>query len=243
MGIKPIEDLCDETGGTFNECGSACAPDPCNPDEPVDCPAVCVEMCECPDDKPIWNMFNGCMAGEIPEPVCDGPGKVCQDSGGTWDECAGSSCPTCDDCIADCICPSGTAFDSEEGCMAIPEPEDICADTGGSWDCVSDCDPGEECEAMCYYTCVCPDETPYFSVLNGCIEESGGNGGESVILDPTPSVTIEGEDRSDGCASSSKGLHLSLLALFLAIGGLAMGVGIQRQRVKVKRDDTPRRKS
>jgi len=182
------------------------------------------------------------MAGEIPEPICEGPGKICQDSGGTWDECAGSSCPTCDDCIADCICPAGTAFDGEEGCIAVPAPEDICADTGGSWECVSDCDPGDECEAICFDTCVCPDETPTFSLLNGCVE-SGEEGGESVIVEPAPGVTIEGETKSDGCKASSNGLHMSLLALFLAIGALTMFLGMQRKRVRVKKDDPRKRTS
>ena len=60
-------DLCSDTGGTFNECGSGCGPLTCEQPEPQEfCPAVCVPLCECPASAPLWDEALGC----IPQSAC-----------------------------------------------------------------------------------------------------------------------------------------------------------------------------
>ena len=90
--------LCEQTDGEWDECGSGCGPLTC--EDPVQdpdmmCPAVCVEMCACPADKPVWQDFTGCIAekdcsGGAEDPAPPGMG-LCESAGGTWDWC-GSGC-------------------------------------------------------------------------------------------------------------------------------------------------------
>jgi hypothetical protein len=132
---------CDQTGGSWNECGSGCGPATCdNPDPAGDgiCPEECIAMCDCPEATPLWAEFMGCH----PEKDCAGGEDpmlsrmaMCEADGGTWDLC-GSGCgpytcenppPSEDDepaacstvCREQCLCPGGTPlWDAEQGCIA-----------------------------------------------------------------------------------------------------------------------------
>ena len=98
------EALCASTGGDWNTCG-ACGPTTCesylNP--PEICPAVCISMCACPADAPIWDGEYGCVsaavcdAGDGIKPVVgvtlgpgtgdgndDVPGRGCSAAGGPF---------------------------------------------------------------------------------------------------------------------------------------------------------------
>ncbi|MGB0592405.1 MAG: MopE-related protein [Myxococcota bacterium] len=66
----PVTALCEATGGAMSDCASACPPDPCADEsaEALDCPAMCVVACECPDSAPYWDEAEGCVA----EVACPG---------------------------------------------------------------------------------------------------------------------------------------------------------------------------
>ncbi|MDP6942787.1 MAG: hypothetical protein QF464_01445 [Myxococcota bacterium] len=96
---------------------------------------------------PEWDVGTGVPLDE----------STCEEMGGSWDECASSSCPTCDDCIAECVCPPGKVFDPVDGCMGQPSFEALCNATGGTSECVPpDCPPDAPCAAMCVMVCDCP---------------------------------------------------------------------------------------
>ena len=75
----PAEIGCEESGGSWNECASACLPISClgtegevvtlEPEGEQDCPLVCVELCECPEGL----AFDGlsCVRSEWVLPECD----------------------------------------------------------------------------------------------------------------------------------------------------------------------------
>jgi hypothetical protein len=60
-GPTPAQELCDETGGTWTECGEGCGPWACGTPIPHVCDAVCVAMCGCPADRPGWSPSEGCV--------------------------------------------------------------------------------------------------------------------------------------------------------------------------------------
>ena len=70
--------------------------------------------------------------------------KLCESTGGTWDEasCGHWKCgepPACDAIIPGCNCGEGKVFDGGVGCMESPEckggfgAEDLCEVSGGDW--------------------------------------------------------------------------------------------------------------
>lgn len=186
--------FCDQTGGTWTDCGSGCGPATCDTPDPAAggvCPSVCTEMCECPAEAPLWAEGMGCISdkecagGEDPVP----PGMaMCEADGGTWDWC-GSGCGpyTCDNpppseddepvscpavCIEQCACPGETPlWDDAEGCIAASEcgggesPQvTLCTETGGTW---------EECGSGCG-PMGCGDDPADFEACPAvCLEQCG----------------------------------------------------------------------
>ena len=146
------EVVCEETGGSWTTCGSGCGPATCeNPEPGGICPAVCMLMCECPAEKPIWDGDNGCIplakcGAETPEMA------LCSATGGDWTECGPGCGPaTCENpsfpgpcppvCLIMCVCPADAPlWHPEDGCIAEaacsgesqPGPA-LCQSTGGSW--------------------------------------------------------------------------------------------------------------
>ena len=139
----PGMDLCDDTGGTWDWCGSGCGPMGCG-DDPEDfesCPKVCVEQCACPEDSPLWDESDGCIS---PSDCVDSPQKtLCDATGGDWQEC-GSGCGprTCDEptlaadvdcpamCVEQCGCPESAPLWHETlGCIAATACEGASVDT------------------------------------------------------------------------------------------------------------------
>ena len=56
---------CEQTGGEWDNCGSGCGPLTCAEpfqDPNLMCPGVCVEMCDCPAEAPLWAEMTGCLA-------------------------------------------------------------------------------------------------------------------------------------------------------------------------------------
>jgi hypothetical protein len=175
--------LCAETGGAWTDCGSGCGPMNCDlylSPAALECPEICVDLCECPDDTPIWTE-DGCTSADI----CDGSPpseqEICEGSGGTWDECATSSCPGCDDCVGGCFCGGGQGYDPRTGCFDVPSMEELCVQSGGSVECgdppaADEGDPlppntdegaGEEC----FLVCACP-EGQVFDDTGGCVDDA-----------------------------------------------------------------------
>jgi len=120
-----------------------------------------------------------------PDPT-KGPQQInCEETEGTWDECAESSCDICADCIGACLCPDGTSFEDAQGCVDLSELvfDKRCARTGGTSICEApDCAPDEPCLAICMMVCECPQgllwdndagclEAPPMEIL---CEQSGG---------------------------------------------------------------------
>jgi hypothetical protein len=107
---------------------------------------------------------------------------LCEATSGTWNECAHASCDDCDDCVADCDCPTSMSFDPVQGCVATIILR--CEETGGEWtDCYQfPCPEGRDCPAVCEPWCICP-EGEGFDMADGChgplspserCEETGG---------------------------------------------------------------------
>ncbi|MDP6946200.1 MAG: hypothetical protein QF464_18775, partial [Myxococcota bacterium] len=128
--------LCDETGGTWISCGSGCGPVTCETPshEGMPCPSICVELCACPDDAPLWDDTVGCIAETecADAPVDDE--ALCATSGGAWTDCVGGCGPyACDHlpsddevcgnvCVEGCQCPEDAPlWDAEAGCIAESE--------------------------------------------------------------------------------------------------------------------------
>jgi hypothetical protein len=178
--------FCDQTGGTWNECGSGCGPLTCeNPEQDPDamCPAVCVAMCDCPAEAPLWLEMVGCVSdkdcGGDADPAPPGMG-LCDDTGGTWDWCAPPCYHTCGDdpnapipctpgCVERCACSVDAPFWADvEGCMTqddcdgVTEQKALCSETGGGW---TDC--GSGCGTM-----GCGDDPADFEVCDDvCLEQ------------------------------------------------------------------------
>ena len=183
--------FCEQTGGTWNACGSGCGPLTCETpsrDPETACPTVCVEQCDCPEDAPLWKELTGCIAesdcegGQVAEPMPPGM-ALCEQTGGTWDWC-GSGCgpmgcgddPTdfevCDDvCVEQCACPEGAPlWDADAGCISesdcVDSPQkSLCDATGGEWqECGSGCGPR---------TCEAPTLEPDVDCPAMCVEQCG----------------------------------------------------------------------
>ena len=159
------------------ECGQG----PMDPCEGVDCGACgFCEQGEClpyEGDVDLCEAHTDCAEGErcdigecgLYECVTDpNPSlTLCEETSGTWNECAFSSCDTCDDCIADCECPMYMSFDPAQGCVSTQVL--LCEETGGQWtDCYQfPCPEGQECPAVCEPWCICP-EGESFTPDEGC---------------------------------------------------------------------------
>jgi len=93
-----------DTGGSWNMCGSGCGPATCdNPKPGPNCPAVCVALCECPADAPLWDDVMGCI-----------PNDACGNGGGN-----GICMPI--ECMDDKDCPNGTSCNFGPGAGAPPK--------------------------------------------------------------------------------------------------------------------------
>ena len=83
---------------------------------------VCAEDADCEGGEACVMSEDGCESSCEP---WEGA-LACEDTGGTWDECAASSCDSCDDCIPGCLCAEGE-FDPSLGCVTpleeIPSEE------------------------------------------------------------------------------------------------------------------------
>lgn len=93
-GVKTAKELCQDTGGTWDDssCPPACWPSSCG--EPVDkmCAAVCGSqpICKCMQSAPYWEDGKGCLAAtQCPSPPsCSQAGGQCGPLVG-----AGVQCP------------------------------------------------------------------------------------------------------------------------------------------------------
>jgi len=191
---SPQEVLCAQTGGSWKECGSGCGPYTCDflPSEPgeesEDCPAVCVELCGCPAEAPLWNDVLGCIAQ-----------STCETLGDDVDQDGYPSSEECDDNDAG-VYPGATEVcngkddncdgDIDEGCD-VQTPELLCEETGGQMGAIDDCAPfscdklpGEAhaCTSEAKYGCQCPDSAPLWSDTLGCYPISECEG------DPEPNT-------------------------------------------------------
>ena len=125
--------ICEGSGGAWTECLLGIATTCENRDSGLDGASVCREGCLCPEDAPILT-DEGCVAESACEAIASTSQALCEESDGTWDECAASSCDSCDDCIPGCLCEIGE-FDPSLGCVALmmdPMPEAGQADGGCS---------------------------------------------------------------------------------------------------------------
>jgi hypothetical protein len=162
--------LCSATGGTWNDCGCpavTCSnPPPADGEEALPCPPSCWEVCECPEDTPIWDENAGCVALSVCEDEPASDAGLCLATGGNFNEC-GSDCDvfSCDAlpsdgphpcsaaavCTAVCECPAeAPVWDADLGCITEAacggETADpvtaLCEATGGAMDeCLSACPP------------------------------------------------------------------------------------------------------
>ena len=130
--------LCEDTGGSWNECGSGCGPFTCeNPSVPNQpCPFICIPQCECPVGQ-VWDALVGCKDESLCESPPGEPTALCELSGGTWTDC-GSGCgpftcsnppvpnqPCPDVCIPQCKCAEGEVFDPVNGCVHLRPVEKL----------------------------------------------------------------------------------------------------------------------
>jgi hypothetical protein len=192
--ITPM-DLCANTSGTWNECGSGCGPTTCDfmPTPDIICPAVCDAHCECPAGF-VWDTLAGCMPSDVcgivpPPPMPQSPEELCVATQGTVG-CQPSNCTTDENgqqiCTSDCgflcICPEGQIFDAIMGCIADDNPPTmnnaLCTETGGMIGC-KPCE-AEVCDASCEEICVCPEGMQYDD-LQGC------HLGDVIVPPPMPS--------------------------------------------------------
>ena len=203
--IAPTDEgLCTDTSGTWDECaGSSC--DGCDD---------CIADCLCPVGT-VFEGGSGCITPLGIEPPSDE--TLCTEAGGTWDECAGSSCDVCDDCITDCFCPDGLSFVSGAGCITPdevepPSDEQVCADAGGTWDqcATSSCDLCEDCVAGC----LCP--------VGQFLDASG-----SCVVDLDPDDGDPAVEDGGGCAGG--GARPAELPLWIA---LALGLAFVLRRAQ-----------
>jgi len=200
----PIPDaaLCASTGGTFNECGSDCDLFTCEtpPSEgpyPCSAAAVCVEICECPEDAPVWDAEQGCIA----EAACEGGTEdpveaLCEATGGVMDDCL-SACPPdpCADgpqepmdcpavCVYGCACPEDAPhWDATDGCVAEPNCPGSSGESGEGDEPDEGDEPGEPGEG----------DSP-----------EPGEGSESTEDGETPASEVpESDEDSGGCQGGS----------------------------------------
>jgi hypothetical protein len=140
--VKDPEEIttCEDSGGTWDGCVLGVATTCENRDSGLDGASVCREGCLCPEDAPILTA-DGCVAESACDAVTSTPQETCEDSGGSWDECAASSCDSCADCIADCLCGQGEAFDASLGCVT-PSEEVPTADAAEATDSEGGCSGG-----------------------------------------------------------------------------------------------------
>jgi hypothetical protein len=242
-------DLCADTGGFFNECGSdcdlfTCETPPSGGPYPCSAAAVCFALCECPEEAPVWDAEQGCIAEEAcggsPE---DPVAALCADTGGVMDECL-SACPAdpCADepaesvdcvavCIIGCACPAEAPYwDATAGCQADPNcpegtegPDDggEPADPGPPSDDAT-CEDGDSWD-IALEAC-CPDAV--FVAVCGCddgsvpqtTDEHDANG---CLVGNACTCDGDASDDSGGCAGGGDPtsllwmLGLSVLALSL----------------------------
>jgi hypothetical protein len=172
--ISPM-DLCANTSGIWNECGSGCGPSTCDfmPSADTICPDVCDAHCDCPAGF-VWDTLAGCMPSDVcgiapPPPLPTTPEELCIATQGTVG-CQPSNCTTDENgqqiCTSDCgflcICPEGQIFDQILGCMAdqtMHNMHALCAETGGMIGC-KPCET-EPCDAVCEEICICPEGLQY----------------------------------------------------------------------------------
>ena len=242
-GPEP-EELCVEYGGTWNECGSGCGPFTCdNPppgpadaEEGIDCPAMCVAQCECPEETPIWDAEKGCIA----QSACGGTTNEGEGNEGEGNEGEGNEGEGNEG--------EGNEGEGNEGEGNEGEGEEadameaLCEMSGGQMGTVDDCGPftcdnlPEEVQACTTeekYGCQCPDETPLWDDEVGCIAESAcaadgaGSGSESEGEEggAEPSVPDEGSADEGGCQGSQGQPWLLGATLLL------LAVMIRRERV------------
>ena len=178
--VDPTE-LCEEYGGTWTECGSGCGPFTCdNPppgpadaEEGIDCPAMCVAQCECPEETPIWDAEKGC----ITQSACGGsPGEGSGDANEGEGDGSGDA-------------PIEGEGEGEGTVDASEEQELLCEATGGQMGTIDDCGPFTcdnlprevaDCTTEEKYGCQCPDNAPLWDAEVGCIAESACAGEGSV---------------------------------------------------------------
>ncbi len=134
------EYMCDETGGSFNTCGSGCGPATCvKPDPGNLCPDICIPQCECPENAPIWGGELGC----IPFEACGG-----EEGGGEFEEVIA----LCDATggafsLGGSGCGPATCDNPEPGpeCPAVETPMCVCPDSAPYWDEENGCIDADAC--------------------------------------------------------------------------------------------------
>jgi len=110
---EPEEEVLTCEDVTCGPC-ETCEGGECQPTEGLE--RVCAEDADCEGGEACVMSEDGCESSCEP---WEGA-LACEDTGGTWDECAASSCDSCDDCIPGCLCAEGE-FDPSLGCVTPSE--------------------------------------------------------------------------------------------------------------------------
>jgi MYXO-CTERM domain-containing protein len=163
---------------------------------------MCIEA-ECQSDGDCVEIYGagfGCLVGNVvSECRKKTDGQLCTETGGTWNECAHGSCPTCTDCIGACTFPNAT-------------PDALCTQSGGEWNlCAkSSCDMCLDCIA----DCVCPMGQV---MLNGSCANPENH-------DPKKddSAAFSGSPANTGCTVTGQGRSSAAPLLFLALALIAL---------------------
>ena len=208
----PTEPEC-EVDADCEACGS-CIQGECYPNS--------ADMCETDAHCQDFGADQVCQFNECGNRCVTSAELSCTESGGTWDECAHSSCEGCDDCVAACVCRPGFMLQVDRCIPDEPvDPQSVaCTESGGTYDAcgAASCPTCADCVAVCD----CPEGLTDQDGV--CVSDSG----EPQPQPETPAGQNEenagtaGSQNADGCtaagtlAPTTHGTGLLLLVLTVA---------------------------